>query len=143
VAVQGMNQTTKMCLDADTDAKMAVWGQQMKGDNPCAKNSVTPVPGGVAFESQCDMGESGQVTAKGTATGDFNSKYVVNVSSTTTGAAMAQANGTHEMELTAEYKGACPAGMKGGDVAVEIPGMGGKTMNLEEMQKMAAKYQQK
>lgn len=139
IQVAGMNQTTKICLDADTDAKMALWGQQMKDQTNCKQNSVGPTPGGVAFESECDMGESGHIVAKGTAIGDFSSKYVVKVSSTTTGASMPQANGTHEMQITAEYKGACPAGMKGGDISMDIPGMAGHTMNLEEMQKMAGK----
>jgi len=133
----GAMQTIKMCLDADTDAKMAIWGQAMGKDNPCAKNVVTPTAGGWAFESECDMGQGGHIVSKGSATGDFNSKYVVKVSSTTTGAAYAQANGPHEMTLTAEYQGACPADMKGGDV--QMPGMpAGMKLNLEDMRAKAA-----
>jgi hypothetical protein len=140
MASQGMNQTVKMCLDADTDAKMAIWGQAMGKDNACSKNLVTPAPGGWAFESECDMGQSGRIVSKGTATGDFNSKYTVKISSTTTGASFAQANGPHEMTLTAEYQGACPAGMKGGDV--EMPGMpAGMKLNLEDMRAKAAAAQ--
>jgi hypothetical protein len=132
----GMHQTIKMCLDADTDAKMAIWGQAM-GKNTCAKNLVTPTPGGWAFESECDMGGSGHVVSKGTATGDFNSRYTVKVSSTTTGSQMAQANGQHEMSLDAVYEGPCPAGMKGGDVNITVPGMkGGMTINMEKMAAM-------
>ena len=130
----GAAQTIRMCLDTDTDAKMAIWGQAMGKDNPCSKNVVAPTAGGWTFESECDMGQGGHIVSKGSATGDFNSKYTVKVSSTTTGAAYAQANGAHEMTLTAEYQGPCPAGMKGGDVNIAIPGMkGGMTMNLESM----------
>lgn len=142
IHVSGMNQTTKICLDADTDAKMALWGQQMKDETNCKRQTTHAVPGGIAFESECDMGEGGHIIAKGTATGDFNSSYVVKVTSTTTGSAMPKADGAHEMQIDAEYKGACPAGMKGGDVALEIPGSGGKTVNLEDMQKLAEKYRQ-
>lgn len=140
IHVSGMNQTTKICLDADTDARMALWGQQMKDETHCTRQTTTAVPGGVAFESECEMGDAGHVMAKGTATGDFNSKYVVKVSSTTTGGSIPKADGTHEMQIDAEYLGACPTDMKGGDIAVEIPGMGGKSVNLGEMQKMAEKY---
>ena len=40
-----MNQTMKVCLDADTDAKMSVWGQAM-GKDMCSKNSFSRTPGG-------------------------------------------------------------------------------------------------
>lgn len=142
IHVSGMTQTTKICLDGDTDAKMALWGQQMKDDTSCRRQTTHVIPGGVAFESECDMGEAGRVTARGTATGDFNSSYVVKVTSTTSGSAMPKADGAHEMQIDAEYQGACPANMKGGDVALEIPGTGGKTVNLEDMQKLAEKYRQ-
>ena len=135
----GRAQTMKMCLDADTDSKMAIWGQAMKKDSPCATNVITPTPGGWSFKSECDMGAAGHIVSSGVATGDFNSKYVVKINSTTTGASFAQANGTHEMQLEASYAGACPPDMKGGDVTMEIPGMkGGMKMNIEEMAKMQA-----
>ncbi len=128
-----MNQTMKVCLDADTDAKMSVWGQAM-GKDMCSKNSFSRTPGGWSFESVCAMGEAGTVTSKGVVTGDFNSAYTVKISSTTTGSSMPQANGAHEMSLNANWEGACPAGMKGGDVRISMPGMD-KTMtiNLEQM----------
>ena len=99
---EGGHQIIRMCLDADTDSKMAIWGQAMKSDNACSKNIVTRMAGGWAFESECDMGQGGHILSRGMADGDFNSKYTVKVSSTTTGAAFAQANGTHEMTLTAQ-----------------------------------------
>jgi hypothetical protein len=132
----GMHQTTKICLDADTDAKLTLWGQAV-GKDACAKNAVTPTAGGWAFESECDLGSGGRIVSKGTAIGDFNSAYTVKVSSTTTGASMGEANGAHEMQLDAKWEGPCPAGMKGGDVHIDIPGMkGGMNINLEKMAAM-------
>lgn len=131
---QGMHQTMKMCLDSDTDAKMAIWGQAMSKDNPCSKNSVTPTAGGWKFESECDMGGAGHLVSTGTATGDFNSKYTVKINSVTTGSSMPQANGAHEMSIDATWEGACPAGMKAGDVNMTVPGMkGGMTINVEKL----------
>ena len=139
MSTAGVNQTMKLCLDADTESKMTIWGQAT-GKNTCSKNSFAPAPGGWAFDSTCEMGESGTITSKGTVTGDFNSAYTVKISSTTTGAAMAQANGAHEMNMTAKWEGPCPAGMKGGDV--EMPGMpAGMTLNLEDMRAKAAAAQ--
>lgn len=129
----GITQTTKICLDSDTEAKMTVWGQAV-GKDACAKQSFRPIPGGWAFESTCNMGDSGTIVSKGEATGDFSSRYTVKVASTTTGASMAKANGAHMMSLDAVWEGPCPAGMKGGDVQLQIPGMkGGMTINVEQL----------
>lgn len=140
VAVAGMKQTTRICLDADSDAKMALWGQDLKGGGDCRRQTATPIPGGVAFESVCDAGDGGHVVAKGTATGDFSAKYVVKASTTTTGAAIPKADGVHAIQIDAEYKGPCPPDMKGGDIAIEIPGSGGQAVNLRDIQQLADKY---
>ncbi|WP_310539977.1 DUF3617 family protein [Phenylobacterium sp.] len=125
ISTNGMTQTMKLCLDEATEAKMTVWGQQA-GKDICAKNTVTPAPGGWTFVSECDMGQAGKVATTGKATGDFNSKYVIKATSVTTGSTMAQANGTHEMEMTGTWEGACPASMKPGDMTLP----NGMTMNI-------------
>lgn len=124
----GATQTMQVCIDEDTDAKMSVWGQAV-GKDMCSKNAVSAAPGGYAFESECDMGNMGHVVSKGSVTGDFNSAYTVKTTSTTTGSSMPQANTTSEMTLTAKWDGACPAGMKGGDITLP----GGVKINMEAM----------
>ena len=115
-----MTQTTKMCLDELTEQKMKWWateGRAEKGENPCSEQAVTPkLGGGWTFHSVCKMGESGTITSNGEATGDFGSHYTVKITSVTAGSSMPQANGTHEMTMEGTWKGACPAGMKGGDI---------------------------
>lgn len=132
INAEGVQQAMKLCIDADTDAKMTVWGQAASKEM-CAKNVVTVVPGGYAFESECDMGQMGRTSGKGTVTGDFNSAYTVKTTSTTTGSSMPQANKTSEMTLTAKWEGACPAGMKGGDAKMTLPGGREMTINMEQM----------
>lgn len=132
---EGSNQSMKICIDEDTDAKMTVWGQAASKEM-CAQQSFTPAPGGYAFSSTCNMGGAGTIVSKGSITGDFNSAYTVKVDSTTTGASMAQANGQHNMTLTAKWEGACPAGMKGGDVKIQVPGGPEMTINMEKMTAM-------
>ncbi|MBL8770787.1 MAG: hypothetical protein JNK30_05345 [Phenylobacterium sp.] len=136
IASSGVNQTMKVCLDEDTDAKMTVWGQAA-GKEMCAKQTFTPAPGGWRFSSECDMGAAGKTVSNGSVTGDFNTSYVVKASSTTTGSSMPQANGAQEMTLTAKWEGPCPAGMQGGDVKVQIPGGPEMTINMEKMTAMA------
>ena len=125
ISTNGMTQTMKLCLDQATEARMTVWGQQA-GKDVCAKNTVTPAPGGWTFVSECDMGEAGKVATTGKATGDFNARYVIKATSVTTGSTMAQANGTHVMEMTGIWEGACPTTMKPGDMTLP----NGMTMNI-------------
>lgn len=124
----GMTQETKICLDEAVEQKMTLWGQQM-GQQVCAKNAITPTTGGWKVESECDFGEAGRNVTSGTVTGDFNSRYVIKLTTTTTGAKMVQANGTHAMEMSAEWKGACPADMKPGDMMLP----GGMKMNIANL----------
>ncbi len=132
VSTQGMTQTSKLCLDEATEAKMTIWGQQI-GKNICVKNEVRSAPGGWSFESQCDMGGGGgKVATSGTVTGDFNASYKVKATSVTTGSSMAQINGTHAMEMIGTWEGACPAGMKAGDMTLP----GGMKMNLNDLAAM-------
>lgn len=117
-SAMGRAQTIKTCVDSAQDAEMAAWGQE-QGDKMCSQHSYAPIPGGWKFDSVCEMpGGSGKITSSGTATGDFSSKYTVKVHSTTEGSSMPQANGTHDMEMSAVWEGPCPADMKPGDVAV-------------------------
>lgn len=134
ISTAGMNQETKLCLDEATEARMTLWGQAM-GENTCAKNQITPAAGGWRIESECDFGDAGKHVTTGTITGDFNSRYVMKMTTTTTGARMAQANTTQEMEMTGTWQGACPAGMKPGDMTLP----GGMTMNINQIAAMQGK----
>ena len=120
--------------DEATEAKMTVWGQAA-GKDICAKNTITPMAGGWRIESECDFGEAGKNVSTGTITGDFNTKYVLKMSTTTTGAKMLQMNGTQEMEMTGVWQGACPAGMKPGDMTLP----GGATININDVAAMGGK----
>jgi hypothetical protein len=129
IATGGMTQTMKLCLDEATDQQMQVTGQAV-GKDMCSENTVTPTAGGWSFKSVCSMGQGGgTVTSTGSATGDFNSHYVVKASTVTAGSSMAQANGTHDVSIEATWEGPCPAGMKPGDM--QLPG--GVTINAAKM----------
>ena len=120
MAMPGVNQTIKMCVDEATEAKAKWWSTEGRGKSDCAEQSVTPTPGGWAFHAVCATGDGAKVTSDGTATGDFGSHYKVDVTSVTSGSSMAQANGTHKVSIESTWKGPCPEGMKGGDM--EMPG---------------------
>lgn len=128
MVAEGATQTVQLCLDADTDAKMSLWGQSVSNEM-CSKNVITKTADGYAFESECDIGGMGHSSGKGTVTGDFSSAYTVKMISTTTGSSIPQANKTSEMTLNAKWEGACPADMKGGDMLLP----GGVKINMESM----------
>jgi len=128
VSTAGMTQTSRLCLDDKTEAELAWWGGQA-GKSACEQTSITPAPGGWSFSSVCSMGSGGTVTSQGTATGDFGSHYVVEATSSTTGAGAPQMNGEHKMKIEASWKGPCPDGMRPGDM--ELPN--GMKINMLDM----------
>ncbi|HET9159967.1 MAG TPA: DUF3617 family protein, partial [Caulobacteraceae bacterium] len=132
VSAEGMKRVMKICMDqAFVDQSKWVASNLMaKG----CTSSTSPIAGGWAFKSECDMGSGGRIATEGQATGDFTSHYVVKSSSTTSGAALAQMNRTSSAEVTLDYQGPCPQGWAGGDV--EMPGVG--RISTGAMMKQAA-----
>lgn len=129
VSMAQMEQSTRMCLDQATDRQMAWWGSQAAKSN-CEQQQITRhAGGGWEFHSVCKSADGATTTSDGVASGDFNSHYKVDVTSTTTGGPMPQANGTHKIAIEATWAGPCPAGMKAGDM--EMPG--GMKINMNDV----------
>ena len=122
---QGFTRSFRFCVDATSDEKM---GLDSQGDDKrCQRKSMTRgADGSWTVVSACDMGPAGKIDSTIRVSGDFDSRYVMELTSTTTGAAQPAMNGEHRMSMTAEWSGACPAGWSGGDV--EMPG--GRRINL-------------
>lgn len=123
----GRAMETSMCIDAATDRKLSAFGQQA-GAN-CASMKVAPAAGGWTFNSVCTTPGGGQTATRGTARGDFSRRYTVKATSVTTGARMGMMNGTHAIDITATWAGACPAGVVPGDMMMP----GGIKMNVLKM----------
>jgi hypothetical protein len=122
---QGFSRSFRFCVDEATDEKLGLYSDTA-GDQ-CAKGQMTRTAGGGwRVTSTCDMGTAGRTQSTINVTGDFGGRYVMEIDSTTTGAAQPAMNGQHKMTMTAEWSGACPAGWAGGDM--EMPG--GRRMNL-------------
>jgi hypothetical protein len=140
IFVEDLNamQTASLCLDAGTDAQVSWWAQQgVRGG--CAKNDVQRQPDGSwKFSSVCQMAGGIKMTTEGTAVGDFQSKYQVKAETTTSGAPMAQMNGTRSITIDASWQGPCPAGMQPGDM--ELPD--GRRVNMLTMSSAAEKPSQ-
>jgi hypothetical protein len=129
MAMSGMTQTSRLCVDATVEEKLGWWSQQAT-KNMCSQQSFAPGPGGTwTFSSTCSMGSGGTTVTKGVASGDFSSAYQLDMTSTTTGAGAPQMNGEHKMTMKATWKGPCPADMRPGDMLLSAGGQGVK-MNL-------------
>jgi hypothetical protein len=122
---QNFTRSFRFCVDETSDEKM---GLDTQGDDKrCQRKSMTRgADGSWTVISTCDMGPGGVSESTIHVAGDFNTRYVMEVTSVTTGAAQPAMNGEHKMGMTAEWQGACPAGWTGGDV--EMPG--GQRINL-------------
>ncbi len=129
ISTSGMSQQTSLCLDAAVQTKLSLLGDGL-GKSACQQTSYAPIPGGWSFSSTCNIG-NGTTVSQGTATGDFNSRYIVENESTTTGAPNARMNGAHKMSITAEWTGPCPTGMVPGDMTLP----GGMKVNMLKMMK--------
>ncbi|MBO9557397.1 MAG: hypothetical protein J7515_02275 [Caulobacter sp.] len=122
---QGFTRSFRFCVDETSDEKMGLDTQAE--DQRCKRKSMTRgADGGWTVVSTCDMGPGGQTDSTIHVAGDFNTRYEMEVTSVTSGAAQPALNGERKMNMTAEWSGACPAGWKGGDV--EMPG--GQRINM-------------
>ena len=122
---QGFSRSFRFCIDESSDEKMGLNSQGP--DTQCQRKSMTRgLDGSWTIVSACDMGAAGKTDSTIHVAGDFNTRYVMDLTSTTTGAAQPALNGEHKMSMTAEWSGPCPAGWTGGDV--EMPG--GRRINL-------------
>ena len=122
-------QVSHICLDEATDARISFWGSQATLDM-CEKNIFSSrMAGGYQFSSVCDMGSGGKTTTSGVATGDFQSRYLIQAESSTVGAAAPQMNGPHKITVEAAWQGACPEGYRPGDMSLP----GGVKINILEL----------
>lgn len=117
-SVEGLGEVPpiSLCLDEETDSKMAWWGQQgVRGG--CLKNDVTRnADGSWSFESICQSQANISTTTRGTATGDFESAFKVEAETTTEGAPIPDMNGTRKVSIDYRWEGECPAEMSPGDM---------------------------
>jgi hypothetical protein len=111
--IQGHDMSTQLCIDAATEAKMSVFGQQAQTESCGGATGVEKIPGGYAFHGACKGRET-----SGTAIGDFNSAYKVTIDS-----------GKTHMSMDSRWLGPCPAGRRPGDMVMP----GGIVINMNDV----------
>jgi hypothetical protein len=124
--------TMRQCTDASTDKLMtANFGGPAQG--ACSKHDVHNSGGSIVIDSVCNF-SGATTTSHAVVSGDFNSAYTVDVTSTREGGrpvpGMAPGAATH-MKIAAQWIGPCAKGQRPGDMIMG----NGMTMNILDLQK--------
>ena len=125
-------RTMRQCIDAATDKLMnANFGGPAQ--QACSKHDVRESGGVITIDSVCKFGEATS-TSHAVVSGDFNSAYTVEITSTRAGGrplpGVAAGAATH-MKLAATWVGPCAAGQRPGDMIMG----NGMTVNILDMKK--------
>ena len=132
---QGRNlpaQLMQQCTDASTD-KLMTLNFGGAADRNCQKRDVHNNGGTITVDSVCSFGEA-TTTSHAIVSGDFNSAYTVQISSTRQGGRPipgAAPGGESHMTISAKWLGPCVAGQKPGDVMMG----NGMKMNVLDLQR--------
>lgn len=127
-------QSMKQCTDAAADKLMTLnFGGAAQH---CSKQDVSNSGGTITVDSVCKFGEVTS-TSHAVVSGDFNSAYTVEVTSTREGGRPIPGvapGGQSHMKIAAKWVGPCAAGQRPGDVVMG----NGMTMNVLDLQKRMA-----
>jgi hypothetical protein len=123
--------TIQHCTDENTDKEMSDTFSPMAKEM-CSKQDIQKTATGYVSDSVCKVGAM-TITSHSETTGDFNSGYVVKITSHTEGGPNAvPRDSTSTVE--AKWLGACKPDQKAGDMVMP----GGIKMNIKDMQKLKA-----
>ncbi len=112
--LSGMKIGSQICMDGSEAASRRVFSPPSRdraaatAERECEKQDVRPIPGGYAVDTTCTR--DGRVThVKGTVTGDFTSRYKMDMSIDRDG------RPPQLIQMESHRLGECPAGMKPGE----------------------------
>ena len=105
-------RTISQCVDAATDKLMNFW--EMHQDL-CSRQDVQKVGNTFVVDTVCKI-EAVTITSRGVVTGDFNSSYVVRVTSQREGDPVTAGRLPRIMTVENKWVGPCTAGLMPGDI---------------------------
>ncbi len=110
MTMMGKFYTTQSCVSEESQAKMSVFGSQVRQKN-CSSSAISHnLDGSWSSVSTCKFGQGAARTTHSKITGDLNSKYTIVVST--------EGSTTPEINMTMTWAGPCKPGMRGGDVVM-------------------------
>jgi len=103
------------CVDDGADKRRNLFGGGRRGN--CAKNAIVKgADGSYTIDRDCTDDNGMHTVSHTVISGDFNTKYVIQMDQTVDGSDNPDRNGQHARTTTATWLGACPAGMTPGQV---------------------------
>jgi hypothetical protein len=121
--------TMQHCTDENTDKEMSTTFSPMAKEM-CSKQDIQKTATGYVSDSVCKVGAM-TITSHSETTGDFNSGYVVKITSHTEGGPTAvPRDSTSTVE--AKWLGACKPDQKPGDIVMP----GGFKLNVKDAEKL-------
>ena len=113
VVSAGRSQTQRVCVG---EGAASSFGAALAHGAACTAGTMAGTAHGFSIDTTCEGGANGRTVAHAVVSGDPAASYRMEVTTTVTGAAAPQVNGTRTSVTTAAWKGPCPAGMKPGDI---------------------------
>jgi Protein of unknown function (DUF3617) len=117
--------SSQQCVDEKTDEQMQRRALQGESTSPCTHTNMKRTASGFEMDSVCKTAQ-GQAVSHMVMSGDPHARYQMEM--LTRYEPPRKGRTEQRMSLQAEWKGACPAGMKPGDIQ-----MAGMTMNPAAM----------
>lgn len=113
----GMEGKLRTCFDPEVQAQSALVAQGMDRRN-CSRSDWRKTDEGHAFDIACERGGR-MFVSSGTLTGDLTQTYVMKADSVMSVDGVTRGA---QQDVSARNLGECPAGMKAGDVLVQVDG---------------------
>jgi len=134
----GLMKSVRVCVDAKTEARNAIFNHDLAVKLAKARHCATPtasrgLDGIYSFTSNCPLPNgNGQEVLKGTASGDFVTTFHLRMQTDTTySPPFTPLNSSRVVDIDGKWLGPCPAGMAPGDMILAngMKAPGGRVMD--------------
>ena len=123
-----------VCVDETiADRWMKSAGQMGAHEVKCSKHDVTPTATGAVVDQVCETGGR-TVTSHIELTTVSDTSFKTSMKSTMSPPVMGKSES--DVEMAANWIGACPSGMAPGDMEMDIPGVGKHVMHMSDAGKV-------
>ncbi len=123
-----------VCVDETAAQKwMKAAGQMGANDVKCSKNDVVPTATGAVIDQVCETGGR-TINSHIELTTLSDTAFKQSIKSTMSPPVMGKSES--DVEMTANWMGACPSGMSPGDMQMDIPGIGKHIVHMSDAGKV-------
>lgn len=126
-----------VCVDETiADRWMKAAGQMGANDVKCSRHDVTPTATGAVVDQVCETGGR-TISSHIELTSISDTSFKQSMKSTMSPPVMGKSQS--DVEMVANWIGACPANMKPGDMEMDIPGVGKHVVHMSDVGKVTVR----